>query len=77
MLKHFTISAFGSSRAYSVATYERFGMGPNDVEVNITRQQFYPSIDSDAFGLALVLIQEDMIPSFDYGAFYGCFVVAE
>jgi hypothetical protein len=72
--KRFTISAFGSWREYSVSTYERFGMGPDDVEVNITRQKFFPSIDSDPLGLALVLIQEDMIPAFDPGAFYGCFV---
>jgi hypothetical protein len=77
MLKHFTIAGLGSSRTYSVETYDHFGMGPNDVEVNITRQQFFPSIDSDPFGLALVLIQEDMIPSFDPGGFYGCFIAVE
>ena len=77
LLKRLTIVGLGSSREYSVTTYRRFSMDPNDVDMDVSLQPFYPSFAWDLFGLALVLIQEDMIPSFDPGGFYGCFVAEE
>jgi hypothetical protein len=77
MRKQITIIGLGSERKYSVKTYTRFGMRPDDVEESIVRERFFPCLDSDPFGLAFVLIQEDMIPAFDPSGFYGCFVIEE
>jgi hypothetical protein len=77
MLKHITIVGLGSQQEYSVTIYTRFGMHSDDIDESTVRERFFPSIDSDPFGLAFVLIQEDMIPVFDPSGFYGCFVIEE
>jgi hypothetical protein len=69
-----SIVGFGSHQVYTTVEYERFGMGPFDVERVIKRQNFYPGLIHGLFGRSVALIQEDMIPSFDPGGFFGCFV---
>jgi len=69
-----TIAGLGSQKTYLTITWERFGMGPNDVDEVRTYEPYYPCLITDFFGRAVVLIQESMIPAYNPGGFYGCFV---
>ena len=74
LLGKISVVGFGSYKKYYVTTYWRFGANNNDVEETKTLERFFPCLVVDLFGRAVVLIQEDLIPSYNPGAFYGCFV---
>jgi hypothetical protein len=72
--KEISIVGLGSYRNYLTITHERFGMGPNDVQEVRELRRHYPALISDFFGRAAVLINEDLVPTYNPGGLYACFV---
>lgn len=69
-----SIVGLGSYKNYMTITYQDFGMSPDGkVEMRYV-QRFYPCLVSGLFGRSVTLMQEDMIPSYNLGGFYACFV---
>lgn len=72
--KEISIVGLGSYRNYLTITHERFGMGPNDVEEVRELRRHYPALVGDFLGRAAVLLNEDVIPTYNPGGLYACFV---
>ena len=77
ILNKVSIVAFGSYRKYYVTSYLRFGTDPKYIDEVKTLERFFPYLVVDLFGRAALLIQEDLIPSYDPSGFHACFVTEE